>query len=101
MPIPLVLGVMGTTEWAVIGGIIVLLFGASKLPQLARSMGLAQKEYHQAKQEAEEEIRRAEDTASATGGEDLEQAAEALGIDTEGKTPEELREAIRDRTNDA
>lgn len=99
MPIPLVLGVMGTTEWAVIGGIVVLLFGASKLPELARSMGLAQKEYHQAKQEAQEEIRRAEASAPATGEDDLEQAAAALGIDTEGKSPEELREAIRDRTN--
>ena len=32
---------LGTTELLVIGGIVVLLFGGKKLPQLGRSMGSA------------------------------------------------------------
>ena len=29
----------GTTEWLVIGGALLLLFGGAKLPKLARSLG--------------------------------------------------------------
>ncbi len=32
---------LGTTELLVIGGIVLLLFGGSKLPKLGRSMGAA------------------------------------------------------------
>jgi len=31
--------VLGPLEWFIIAGVVVLLFGARKLPQLARSMG--------------------------------------------------------------
>lgn len=33
------------TEWIVVIGVIVLIFGASQLPKLARSLGQAQKEF--------------------------------------------------------
>ena len=33
------LAMIGTVEWVVIGGAILLLFGARKLPELAHSMG--------------------------------------------------------------
>jgi len=36
---------IGTAELAVVGGAIVLLFGASKIPELARSMGEAKSEF--------------------------------------------------------
>lgn len=39
------LGALGTTELAIIAGVIVLLFGAGALPKFARSIGQAKKEF--------------------------------------------------------
>lgn len=47
--------VVGGQEWLIIFLIIVLLFGASKLPELARSMGKAKKEFKKGMDEEEEE----------------------------------------------
>lgn len=33
------LALIGTTEWIIIGVVVVLLFGGRKLPELARAMG--------------------------------------------------------------
>jgi len=46
---------LGGQELLVIFLIIVLLFGASKLPELARSMGKAKKEFKKGMEEEEEE----------------------------------------------
>jgi sec-independent protein translocase protein TatA len=46
---------VGGQEWLVIFLIIVLLFGASKLPELARSMGKAKKEFKKGMEDEEEE----------------------------------------------
>ena len=35
----------GPTEWIIIGVIVILLFGAKKLPEMARSLGKAQGEF--------------------------------------------------------
>lgn len=43
-----VLAVLDTPIILVIGAVIVLLFGAERLPKLARSMGLAKKEFDSA-----------------------------------------------------
>ena len=42
-------------EWFVVLGIIVLLFGAKKLPELARSMGKASNEFKQGLKEGASE----------------------------------------------
>ena len=44
----------------IIGVAVLLLFGAKKLPQLARGMGKAMGEFRNAKREFDDEIRRAE-----------------------------------------
>ncbi len=36
---------IGTGEWIIIAIVLVLLFGATQLPKLARSLGTAQKEF--------------------------------------------------------
>ena len=36
---------MGTTEWLIIAGIAVLLFGGAKLPQLAKGLGEGIREF--------------------------------------------------------
>tara|TARA_Y100000590_G_C15342422_1_gene871945 strand:- start:325 stop:492 length:168 start_codon:yes stop_codon:yes gene_type:complete len=42
---------IGTTEAIVIGGILVLLFGAKKLPELAKSMGQSKAAFNQGLEE--------------------------------------------------
>jgi TatA/E family protein of Tat protein translocase len=39
---------IGTTEMAILIGLAVLLFGSKKIPELARSLGLAKGEYEMA-----------------------------------------------------
>ncbi|MHB8584316.1 MAG: Sec-independent protein translocase subunit TatA/TatB [Thermoplasmatota archaeon] len=73
------------TDILVIVLVVVLLFGASKLPQLARSMGRAKSEFEAGKREGERQL---EDE------ERLHREAKELGIDTLGKTPEVLRREV-------
>ena len=52
---------LGSTEIIVIVGVIALLFGASAIPKLARSIGKAKKEFEKgAKEGAEEEEKKEE-----------------------------------------
>ena len=37
---------MGQTEILIIGGVVILLFGATAIPRLARSIGRAKREFH-------------------------------------------------------
>jgi sec-independent protein translocase protein TatA len=56
MPTGLLIGGVGPPELLIVGVIVVLLFGASKIPELARSMGKAKAEYKKGAREAEEEL---------------------------------------------
>jgi|Deesub1362A_J573_1020465.scaffolds.fasta_scaffold00819_5 sec-independent protein translocase protein TatA len=92
---------IGPQELMLILIIAFLLFGASKLPQLARSMGKSMGEFKKAQREAEIELRKFEQELQEgkyKTGEDkrekLEKIAKDLGIDTEDKTDEELIEEI-------
>jgi sec-independent protein translocase protein TatA len=46
---------LGTTEIILIVAVLFLLFGASKLPQLAKSLGQSRKAFKEGMREAEEE----------------------------------------------
>lgn len=59
------MGPLGYPEMVVIFLIILLLFGAKKLPQLARGVGKSMGEFKKAKDEFEHEITRAEDEVSS------------------------------------
>ncbi|ORC38444.1 twin-arginine translocase TatA/TatE family subunit [Marispirochaeta aestuarii] len=48
---------LGSTEILVIGGVVVLLFGASAIPKFARSLGKAKKEFRDGMSEGEAEAR--------------------------------------------
>ncbi len=50
---------LGWMEWVVILSIFILLFGAKKLPELARGIGKSIKEFKRATSDVEEEIRSA------------------------------------------
>ncbi len=52
----LFIGGLGPPELLLIAGVLILLFGASKLPKLARSMGSATGEFKKGREEVEGEL---------------------------------------------
>jgi len=91
---------IGPNEIMIIGVIIVLLFGASKLPELARSVGKSMGEFKKAQREAEKELSEFERSLEATPKKEKKnkviKMAEELGIATEGKTDDELLDEIQE-----
>jgi len=49
----------GPTEWVVILVIVLVLFGAKKLPELARSLGQGMNEFRKAREEFDKELQQA------------------------------------------
>jgi len=106
----LIMGIVNGTEWIIILVIIaVVIFGAKKVPELARSFGRATTEYERAKIEAKKELQRVKDlgtsTSSSTGTDaqvsrgKLESVANTLGIIHSEMTDDELRSAIQTDIN--
>jgi len=90
---------IGGYDWLVIAGIliVVLIWGPQKLPELARSVGLAKKEFDKAVKETSSAVTTG--TSSTQPASDpLIVAAKNLGIATEGKTKEEIAREIADKT---
>ena len=60
---------IGATEWLLIIVVVVLLFGAKRIPELARSLGKASHEFKKAKEdlsrESQELVKAAEEKAAA------------------------------------
>jgi sec-independent protein translocase protein TatA len=86
---PLFIGGLGPPELLLIAGVLILLFGASKLPKLARSMGTATGEFKKGREEVEdelEEMREGDDTegdAAVDADADLEADRDAVDNETE------------------
>jgi len=77
---------------------IILLFGAKKVPEMARAFGRAKGEFERGKQEIDKELKEITKTPGKkeeTEREKLIKAANSLGINTQGKTDEQLREEIQ------
>ncbi len=78
----LAFGPLGPMEMLVIFVVVLLLFGAKRLPQLARSMGKSLGEFRRAKEEFESEIREA--------GREIEEVS-SLDTNPHGRTTEDHR----------
>jgi sec-independent protein translocase protein TatA len=52
----LALGVPGPSEWVLILVIVLVLFGAKKLPELARSLGQSMNEFRKAREDFDKEL---------------------------------------------
>ncbi|WP_458209450.1 Sec-independent protein translocase subunit TatA/TatB [Haladaptatus sp. NG-SE-30] len=75
--IPLFGPVPGGMELAVILLIAVLLFGANKIPKLARSTGEAMGEFKKGRQEVETELREMQESDSSASETESDSAVEA------------------------
>jgi sec-independent protein translocase protein TatA len=86
-------------EWLAVVGIllVVFLWGPQKLPELARSIGLAKKEFDKAVKESSSSLTTGATVAQPTQ-DSLIVAAKNLGITTEGKTKDEIAKEIADKT---
>jgi sec-independent protein translocase protein TatA len=95
---------LGTQELILILGVAMLLFGANKLPELARSMGSSMGEFKKAQRESELNLKEfgkpstefmtplMQPTAAKSK---IQETAEKLGIDIEGKTDDQLLDEIQ------
>lgn len=66
--------------------IILVLFGAKKLPELARGMGQAVKEFQKAKDEFSDELHKADKSETVTAKSDVKPAQSTV-VRTETQTP--------------
>jgi sec-independent protein translocase protein TatA len=95
---------VGGFEWIIIIVLVVIvIFGAKKIPELARGFGRAKTEFEKAKVEAERELHNIKEngmTDNTTSSRDkLESIADTLGIDYTNKDDESLRLAIEKELN--
>lgn len=79
--------------------VVVFLWGPQKLPELAKSIGLAKKEFEKAAKETSTPTTANSTTATQPASEPLITAAKSLGINTEGKTKEQIAKEIADKSS--
>ena len=95
LPMLSLLGIQGG-EWIVVILLVVLFFGAAKIPELARSLGRAKGEFEKGSREgrdaAEQEARA---TIEAQEEERVRKAAREMGIPTEGRSLSDIKADLR------
>jgi sec-independent protein translocase protein TatA len=86
--------ILAGQEWIIvlIAIVIILIWGPSKLPSLARGMGEAIREFRKAASGTEEEPRRVEKKEEVD--QKIIELAKSLGISTEGKTKEQILDEV-------
>lgn len=94
---PLQFGSFQGMELIIVAVILVIIFfGARKLPEIAKSVGRASGEFEKGRREIEEELERMEKEGK-TEGDAIRTAAKDLGIETEGKSDADLKKEIKQK----
>lgn len=80
--------------------VVMLLFGANKLPELARSLGSSMGEFQKAQRESELGLRAFDKShnESTVAHSKIQETAEKLGIDVKGKSDDQLLGEIQKST---
>ena len=86
--VPLFGPVPGGMEMVVILMIAVLLFGANKIPKLARSTGQAMGEFQKGRQQVEEELKEMEQSTDPNADLDVDESDES-NLDLDEDEPDE------------
>lgn len=85
-------------QWVIIGIIVIAIFlwGPQKIPELARGLGRARREFEQASREVQGSMPGGSSTPEVpkTADQVLLDTARQLGISTEGKTREQISAEI-------
>ncbi len=80
--------------------VVLLLLGPSKIPQLARALGEAVREFKKAQEGIFEETTSSssiEQKQKASEDKLIYELAKKLGVSTEGKSPEQLKEEVLEK----
>jgi sec-independent protein translocase protein TatA len=85
---------LGTPELVVVLFIILLLFGGKKLPELARSMGSAVREYSDATAQPAKYIEEKTKPKEEQDREAILEAAKKLGIETDGRSLNDIAQDL-------
>ena len=85
---------LGATEFILIGVVIILFFGAAKIPDLARALGRAKGEFEKGSREPAATPAR-EATIEDAERERVMKAARELGIPTEGRSLSDIKADVR------
>ncbi|MCL7475726.1 MAG: twin-arginine translocase TatA/TatE family subunit [ANME-2 cluster archaeon] len=88
----------GPTELILIFLVILLLFGATKLPELANALGRSTGEFKKAQKESELSLKELDNNKKPQERSKLQKSAENLGISIEGKTDDQLLDEIEKAT---
>src|SRR6056297_3469179 len=95
--IPLFPGIPGGPELIVILLIAILLFGANKIPELARSSGEAIGEFQKGRQEVEEELKEMQESDSTpSAGESTTPTETSTDTSTESQVESEVEPTTDD-----
>ncbi len=94
----LLFGFGGPTEWIVILAVVMLLFGGSKLPQLAKALGQSKRAFKEGMDEAEEAEQLDKLRPTITAGQPAQPALSA--VDDEALFEEARRRAAALRATD-
>lgn len=89
---------IGHTELILILAVILLLFGADKLPEIARSIGNAAKEFKKAQIMSENKLENESENfeiQSEHRDKKILKLANEMGIDTKNRTIEQIADEIR------
>ena len=63
----------GGAEWIIIGGVVLVLFGASAIPRFARSIGRAKKEFEKGQRDGARRADQEREGEEARSGDDSEE----------------------------
>lgn len=67
----------GGAEWIIIGGVVLVLFGASAIPRFARSVGRAKKEFEKGQRDGARQAEEERDGEEAQPADDAEERPKA------------------------